>query len=301
MQFDDAVDIVLAELRRENLKQSTVERYRTCLGDCAARLKARGLDDVLQVRRADIEEHQLYLQQKGYSPRTVAQCMQPLRRLFEHLGETGCLLINPMEGVVALRHHRKLPRRVVSEAEMKRLLAAPNVGLRCGIRDRALLEVLYSTAIRLGELLALEVSDVDLERGLVRIREGKGRKGRVVPLGRAAHRWTKEYLERVRPWWMRGRDHERRLWVGNRGRPFAAGNVHAMLHKYTRELGIESIYPHAIRHAAATHMLARGADIRVVQKLLGHSSIRTTQYYTRVVPTDVQATHTRTHPLEAGK
>ena len=263
----------------------------------ARRLHAEGVRDVREVRREHIEAHQAALLEKN-KPRTAAQRVQAVRRLFRHLADHGHLLLDPSEEVVALKHSSRIPRRLVSEAEMAKLLSAPKVSSRVGIRDRALLEMLYSTAMRVGELLQLEVSDVDLELGLVRIREGKGRKERVVPLGTTARHWVREYGERVRPWWMRGEEHERRLWVTNQGRPCRVGSVHHMLHVYSGRAGIRSVYPHAIRHAVAAHMLARGADLRAIQKLLGHASLETTQRYTKVVPLDVKGTHARTHPLE---
>jgi|WetSurMetagenome_2_1015567.scaffolds.fasta_scaffold121666_2 integrase/recombinase XerD len=299
MQLDDAITALMEELRRRNLKLPTIAHYRDSLGQFTAQLRERGLTDVREVRREHLEAHQGHLFTKGYTPYTVAQHMQALRRLFEHLTDTGQLLCDPMEGIVALRVEQALPRRIVSEAEMKKLLGAPAENTRTGIRDRAVLELLYNTGMRLGELLDLEVADVDLELGLVRILEGKGRKGRVVPLGHTAHAWVKEYLDRVRPWWMKGKDHERRLFVGRTGTAFRMGNVHSMLRQQCRQAGVQYIYPHAIRHACATHMLRRGADIRAIQKLLGHGSVKTTQRYTRVVPEDLKATHTRTHPLEA--
>ena len=163
------------------------------------------------------------------------------------------------------------------------------------------MELFYSTGMRLGEVLTLLVSDVDLELGLIKIREGKGRKGRIVPLGHTARTWMKEYLERVRPWWMRNKDHERRVFVGRNGVAMRTGNVHTILLTHSRKAGVKNVYPHAIRHACATHMLRRGADIRAIQKLLGHGTVKTTQRYTRVVPEDIKATHGHTHPLEASK
>ena len=300
MQLDNAITALMEELRRRNLKLPTITHYRDALAQFSTRMGAVGVTDVREIHREHLEAHQLHLaKDKAYSPSTVAQHMQALRRLFEHLTDTGRLLCDPMEGIVALRVEQALPRRLVSEEEMKKLLAAPDVSERTGIRNRALLELFYSTGMRLGELLSLEVADVDLELGLVRIQEGKGRKGRVVPLGHTAHHWMKEYLGHIRPWWMRGQDHERRAFVGKTGTAFRSGNVHSMLRRHCKQAGVQYIYPHAIRHACATHMLRRGADIRAIQKLLGHDSVKTTQRYARVVPEDIKAMHSRTHPLEA--
>ena len=125
MQFDEAIDSVLAELRRRNLMRVTVARYRDVLTYFAKRVADQGITDVRQVRRADIEAHQGHLFDRGYKPYTVAQHMSALRRLFEHLNETGHLLLDPMEGIKALRVEQPLPRRIVSEEEMRKLLTAP--------------------------------------------------------------------------------------------------------------------------------------------------------------------------------
>jgi integrase/recombinase XerD len=299
VRFEAAIDVLCKDLQRRNLKHATVAQYQQFIAGFAARMHVAGIDDARQVRREHIEEHQGYLLGKKLRPRTVAVHTQALRRLFGYLAESGQLLCDPTDGVVALKWTRRLPRRRITETEMRKVLAAPNVSTRLGIRDRAIIEVLYSTAVRAGELLALSVADVDNELGLVHIRSGKGHVERVVPVGSAARKWLKEYVEQVRPYWMKGRDHERRLWVTQSGRPLDINALHALLRVHSKQAGIRPIYPHAIRHAAATHMLAAGADLRMVQKLLGHRCLSSTVIYTRVMPTEVQATHAKTHPLEA--
>jgi integrase/recombinase XerD len=298
MDWSEAIDALMRGLRRLNLKLPTITAYRAALEDFATRMQRQGVG-LRQVKREHIEEHQGALLKRKLKPRTVAQRIQALRRLFEHLTDTGQLLLDPTEGTVALKTTRPLPRRQVTEAEMKKLLAAPNTSLRIGIRDRAVLEMLYGTAMRAGEMLALEVADVDLELGLARIRKGKGHKELIVPMGRNAQAWVREYAERVRPWWMQGKAHERRMFMSQAGRSLSRGALHQVVRRHSLQAGLTPIYPHAIRHAAATHMLRAGADIRAVQKLLGHARLTTTQIYTHVSITDVERTHARTHPLGA--
>jgi integrase/recombinase XerD len=183
---------------------------------------------------------------------------------------------------------------------MRQLLAVPDIRSPYGLRDRAVLELLYGTGMRLGELLSLELGDLDLERGLVHIRDGKGGRDRVVPTGTAARRWLEDYLAQARPQWTQGRRGKNlHIFMTSRGTALRTTNVHAMLCSYCQKARIPKIYPHAIRHAVATQMLARGADLRAIKRLLGHRRLVTTQLYTRVVPTEVKATHARTHPREA--
>jgi integrase/recombinase XerD len=298
VKLAEALDELTRALCRQNLARATIEQYQRFIGVFIARMVGCGIEDVRQVQREHVESYQAELLARKLKPRTVASHIQAVRSLFRYLTDSGQLLCDPTERVVALRWQRSLPRRVVSETEMKKLLAAVNVSTRHGIRDRALLELLYGTAMRISEALSLEVSDVDLELCQVRIRKAKGRKERVVPSGKVARQWLEEYQSGVRPCWMKGRSYERRLFVTHHGKPLQKHTVAAVLRKLCNRAKLESIYPHAIRHAAATHMLRRGADIRMVQKLLGHEHLSTTQRYTQVAPVEVHRTHQRTHPLE---
>ena len=298
MDWAHAIDGLVAELKRCNLKAATVEQYRSFIQNFVEQMKAQGVSDVRQVQQQHIEAHQAELVKRKLKARTVASHTQALRRLFVYLSSTGQLLLDPTEQVVALKCQKSLPRRLITETEMKKLIAAANVSQRTGIRDRAMLEVLYGTGMRIGELCSLEICDADVDLGLVRIRKGKGHKERMLPLGKAAKLWVQEYQTRVRPWWMKGKDHERRLFVTQHGRPLTSNCVNARLRVLCEAANVKAIYPHAIRHAAATHMLRNGADLRMVQKLLGHRHLSTTQRYTYVAQVEVQQTHSKTHPLE---
>lgn len=298
MRFDVAIEEIIAELRRQNLKQPTLIGYRSAIAELAARLRNDGIEEVGRVGRHHIEAHQARLSTKKLKQRTVAQRMQAIRRFFAYLIESGHLVMDPTDGVVPLAHIHSLPRRRVTEREMRQLMTMPKVGTPHGLRDRALLELLYGTAMRIGELLSLELGDLDLDRGLVHIRDGKGGRDRVVPMGTEARRWLDDYLAQSRPQWTPRRRDEMHVFLTIRGTAMRTGNVHNMLRSYCKRARITKIYPHAIRHAVATQMLARGADLRVIKKLLGHRRLDTTQIYTRVVPEEVKATHARTHPLE---
>ncbi|MDY6824463.1 MAG: tyrosine-type recombinase/integrase, partial [Thermodesulfobacteriota bacterium] len=173
----------------------------------------------------------------------------------------------------------------------------PNLSLKTHIRDRAIMEVLYATGIRLNELLSLAIYHVDLKERVLYIRKGKGGKQRVVPLGRQAAAFVKEYLENIRPYYAKKHPKERRLFLLNTGRAMTPAGVRGLLLAYRRQAGIKtSASPHTLRRTCATHLLANGADIRYIQELLGHRSLKTTQAYTRIMPRDVKQVHDRTHP-----
>ena len=228
---------------------------------------------------------------------TKAQKLRAVKRLFEYLNASHQLLLNPAEGIVeTCRKGRKLGP-VLSVAELQRLLAQPNLSRRMGLRDRAIMDVLYATGIRLNELLQLEVYQVDLHDKVLQVRHGKGRRQRVVPLSQAACRSLKLYLEQVRPWQARKNRSERRVFLLRTGRPMTPESVREILRKYRVLAGISTpVSPHTFRRTCATHLLQQGADIRYIQQLLGHRHLRTTQFYTRVSPKEVKATHSQTHP-----
>jgi len=161
------------------------------------------------------------------------------------------------------------------------------------------MEILYATGIRLGELQGLEVYDVDLKEEVLFVRKGKGGKQRVVPLGKSAAGYLREYLEKVRPRWAKRNPKERRLILSSSGLPITRGNVSTNLYMHARNAGVKKgASPHMFRRSCATHLIQNGADIRYVQRLLGHSNLKTTQQYTKVMPVEVKKTHKEYHPNE---
>ena len=298
MGYTDAVQALLGELAAQSLRPSTINRYQDALAAFQEHLKLHGVAELRGVRREHVESFQQKLLAKNYAPRTVRAWVYPVRRLFHRLCERGELFVSPAANVPQVPERNKKPRRLVTAAELTRLFAAPDLKTRLGIRERAMLETLYGTAMRLRELVRLDVADIDMGTGLAHIREGKGRKARVVPLGHESARWLATYMATSRTYWVRRRPKEPRLWVNNRGNEISVDSVHAMLTKLSRRARVTpSVYPHAFRYAAATHMMQRGADLLTIKELLGHKRIQTTQIYTLVASADVQATHARTHPL----
>jgi site-specific recombinase XerD len=276
---------------------STIECYCVYLGYFLDYLRGIRVMDMKQVTHETIRSYQLLVTNMDIAEETKGMRLRPVKRLFGWLLDTHQLLLDPTEKIRETnRQNRTLPP-VLTIEEMRLLLAQPNLSLRMQIRDRAIMETLYSSGIRLNELVQLTVHDVDLKDKVLHVRKGKGNRQRVVPIGGNASHYLKEYLEDIRPRYAKKNPKERRLFLGNVGKPVTGNTIRTALFYYKKAAGIEkTASPHSFRRSCATHLLQQGADIRYVQKLLGHSHIRTTQIYTRVYPIDLKETHNRTHP-----
>ena len=241
-------------------------------------------------------------QGRGLAIATQAARLSVVRAFFRRMVTTDVLLYDPSAGLVLPKRKGILPRSVLTKKELKRLLLAPDTTTVLGLRDRAMLELLYSSGIRNAELRGLEIYDLDLDRGLLRINQGKNAKDRVTPLGKVACRWLREYLEEGRPKLLAGRKGgaaESVVFVSKNGRPLLAACVIDRIRRLAEKAGISrTITPHSLRHTFATHMLRGRADIRHIQAMLGHASVATTQIYTRVEVTDLKEVHRRCHPRE---
>jgi integrase/recombinase XerD len=275
----------------------TVECYSGYLKPFQRYLLDHDITDIKAVTGNVIQDYHTRVMARSYAVETKALHIRPVKRLFEYLIRTNRLLIDPTEGIVETHRKNRKLAPVLTVEEMQKLIKQPNLSLRTGIRDRAVMEVLYSTAIRLDEMLHLEVYHVDLKDKVVFVRKGKGRRQRVVPLGKQAGIYLKEYLTRIRPYWVRKNPRQRRLFLTHSGLPMSGQCVRGFIRIYRLASGIQTpVSPHTFRRSCATHLVQQGADIRYVQKLLGHSDLKTTQIYSRLAPMDVKQTHQRTHP-----
>lgn len=285
------------QLQARGYARSTIEGYSKRLDQFAAWLSGLHIGDMKKITRQTIADYQQHVMAGDNALETKALKIRAVKRLFEYLQETHQLLVNPTEGIVeTCRRNRKIGP-VLTVSEVKKLLSQPNLSLKTHIRDRAIMEVLYSTAIRLDELLHLEVYHADFSEKVLYIRKGKGNKQRVVPLGKSAIRYLREYLEKVRPFYAKKNPRERKIFLLNTGLPMTPASVRGILFKYRKQAGIKkSASPHTLRRSCATHLLQNGADIRYIQKLLGHRRLSTTQTYTKIMPVDVKKTHEKTHP-----
>ena len=234
------------------------------------------------------------------SPSTRAQIVQNCAQFYRFLARTGRMLVDITSALVRARRPRRLPRPIPTQAEMCAILETPDVKSPMGLRDRAILELFYSTGLRRGELTRLQVDDVELVSRVVRVRQGKGHKDRLVPVGQVAARWVGEYVRRIRPAFVRdGR--EPALFLNQYGEGLGYGSFADVVKRYTRRALIEkNVSCHSLRHAFATHLLQEGAGVRPIQAMLGHASLESTQIYTHLVPQDVARAIERFHPLETG-
>jgi integrase/recombinase XerD len=227
-------------------------------------------------------------------PTTANRRLASLRRFFRWAVRDGHCASDPTVALQAARAPQRFPK-TLSESQVEQLLEAPAVDTALGLRDRAMLEVLYATGLRVSELVALSLLQVSLTDGLVRV-IGKGAKERIVPIGEQARDWTERYSIEARPLLLKGRNSDA-LFVTTRGAPMTRQMFWRLIKRAAQKAGIAApISPHGLRHAFATHLLNHGADLRVVQMLLGHADISTTQIYTHVARERLASLHARHHP-----
>ena len=237
------IGVIVAEfknhLKARGHTEGTVDCYIQYLGQFLDYLREHDITDLKKVSHQSVLDYQVKVMAMPLAMETKALRIRPVKRLFEYLVGSHRLLIDPTEGIVETnRRHRKLSP-VLTVDEMKRILLQPNLSLRSHIRNRAIMEVMYSTGIRLDELLSLEVYHVDLKDKVLYIRKGKGRKQRVVPLGTEAAKYLREYLEKIRPWWARKNRKERKLFLNHYGLPFNPQSVRGFLRIYRIAAGIK--------------------------------------------------------------
>lgn len=276
----------------ERLSANTLAAYRRDLAHLShwLGLRGRSLDS------ADRAELLSYLAEVAPRLKTssLARLLSSVRRFYRHLLREGRLTVDPTFDLARPKLPRVLPT-LLSEAEVEALLAAPRVDEPLGLRDRAMLETLYATGLRVSELVGLRLEQMAREVGVVRVM-GKGAKERVVPLGEVALEWIERYLEQARPLLSAGRPSPA-LFVTVRGGAMTRQMFWKIVRHHARVAGIRKpISPHTLRHAFATHLLNHGADLRVVQMLLGHADISTTQIYTHVARARLKELHARHHP-----
>ncbi|MGI6037706.1 MAG: site-specific tyrosine recombinase XerD [Limnochordia bacterium] len=265
------------------LAENTVEGYGRDLAGFLEHLSERELS---QVTSQDIVDY-LLAQKEQRAPATIARQLAALKSFFSFLVRENHLTHNPTRNLATPRGQLKLPQ-VLTVEETWALLEQPDTSTTLGLRDRAMLELLYATGLRVSELVGLQVENINLELGYLRIR-GKGDKERIVPVGKTAIKWVEAYLE-VCP-------HHGPLFLNRRGRGLTRQGFWKIIKEYGRQAGIDQrITPHTLRHTFATHLLEYGADLRSVQELLGHADISTTQIYTHVSQRHLREVYDITHP-----
>jgi integrase/recombinase XerD len=292
----------LAWMAQKNYSPRTIGNHDTNLGYFLVWCHERGLSRPQEITRPILERYQrhLFLYRKANGEPLPAQSQHkriaPVRALFKWLTKQNRLLYNPAADLDMPRMEQRLPKHVLNAQEAERILNVPDVKSAVGLRDRAILEVLYSTGMRRMELINLHQFDVDHERGTVMIRQGKGRKDRMIPIGARALAWLRSYCDEVRGQFALARD-EGVLFLTAQGLAFTPNRLTQLVREHINAAGTgKSGSCHLFRHTMATLMLENGADIRIIQEMLGHVSLETTQIYTRVSIRHLKDVHTLTHP-----
>ena len=274
------------------LAANSVEAYRRDLERFGRWLAAAGVS-IVSCERADLRRYLTDLRGGGLAARSAARALASLRGVFRYLLESGEISRDPTLQLEGPRLMRGLPHFLSSE-EVEALLAAPDAATPLGVRDRAMLETLYATGLRVSELVSVGVAGVRLDPGFVRV-WGKGSKERIVPLGSSACAWVGRYLREVRPGLDRHRAAE--LFLSVRAAAMTRQSVWLMVRKYARRAGVTThLSPHVVRHSFATHLLEHGADLRAVQAMLGHANISTTEIYTHVTRERLRMLYDAKHP-----
>ncbi|MDI3257302.1 MAG: site-specific tyrosine recombinase XerD [Kyrpidia sp.] len=278
----------------KGLAPSTLGSYQSDLVRYADFLEHSGCRDWPDSSRRHIVAYLAHLQKLGRAPATVSRHLASMRSFYQFLEREGLMEANPTGQLDSPKADKRLPR-VLNVDEVERLLAAPEGRTPMGLRDRAMLELLYATGIRVSELVFLDVADVNLNMGYVKC-YGKGSKERIVPLGSAALDAAHRYLTHGRPRLLKNGD-PGALFLNHQGRRLTRQGFWKILKKHARTAGIQKVItPHTLRHSFATHLLENGADLRAVQEMLGHADISTTQIYTHVTQTRLKDVYLRTHP-----
>lgn len=276
----------------DGLSRNTLESYRRDLQLFADWLQKKGLD-LAEVHQADIQQY-LAVKFPMSKPRSISRLIASLRRFYRYALRENKIIADPTLQIDSPKLPRSLPKSLTEE-DVEALLAAPDINQPLGLRDRAMLEILYASGLRVSELVGLKVTEVSLNEGVIRV-TGKGSKTRLVPMGEEAVDWVARYLKESRPEIMQ-RQLSDSLFVTQRGEGMTRQAFWYLIKRYAVKAAIRKpMSPHVLRHAFATHLLNHGADLRVVQMLLGHADISTTQIYTHVARERLKQLHAQHHP-----
>jgi integrase/recombinase XerD len=296
---DATLDLFVTYLRAErNLSAKTVDAYASDIVTYLGHLEQQGRA-LEQVVREDVLEHLAFLGSQGLSPRSRARHLAALRGFHTFLHDEGLTTANAADDLDTPKHARKLPVFLTYD-EVLALIEAPSQKTPAGLRDRAMIELLYATGLRVSELTVLRRHDINLTDGFV-IAFGKGRKERLVPIGSSATQALLRYLEGPRALILKGRDSDA-LFVTPRGTGFSRMGLWKLIRRHARSAGItKTLSPHKLRHSFATHLVERGADLRSVQAMLGHADLATTQIYTHVDSVRLRQVYDTFHPRSKGR
>ena len=278
----------------DGLSRNTLDSYRRDLRLFSTWLLSDRGKSLLQVQRLDLLDYLAYRFQRRARPRSAARLLSSLKRFYRYSTRENRIQSDPTLQLESPKLPRSLPK-ILTENDVEALLAAPNVQTPLGLRDRAMLETLYASGLRVSELVTMSLAQLSHDMGVVRV-SGKGNKERLVPVGEESLSWVRRYMDQARPVILAGRQADA-LFVTLRGTSMTRQAFWYLIRRYANQAGIRrEISPHTLRHAFATHLLNHGADLRVVQMLLGHADISTTQIYTHIARERLKQLHARHHP-----
>lgn len=293
--MEQLIDAFLDHLTVERgLAANTRSAYRNDLAKFADFLRHRGIQHLNATQRQDVTEYLLHRRKGGLSARSLSRHLAAIRMFCRFLFREKLLAADVTQTIDSPKLWRTLPHTLDYE-EIGRLLTAPDTRTRLGVRDRAMLEFMYATGLRVSEVAQIKLSDINFEAGFLRS-VGKGNKERIVPIGKQAIEWIQRYLGEARGSLTRG-GNLGEVFISTRGTALSRKTIWVLIKKYARVAGIgKVITPHTLRHSFASHLLQNGGDLRVIQEMLGHADISTTQLYTHVDQTRLKETHYRFHP-----
>jgi integrase/recombinase XerD len=292
-RLDDFIHFLVVE---KGLSKNTIVSYKRDLNSYITYLKnVEQLGDFNGVQRPQIVHFLGHLKDTGKSSKTLARHIASIRAFHHFLLREKAVDHDPTVHIESPQHERSLPK-VLSMEEVETLLDSPKLTDQYGYRDKAMLEMMYATGIRVSELIGLKLSDVHLTMGFVRCM-GKGSKERIIPIGKTASNAIEQYLEKGRPKLVSKKYKDDSLFLNHHGKGLSRQGFWKILKRLATEAGIEKeLTPHTMRHSFATHLLENGADLRAVQEMLGHADISTTQIYTHVTKTRLKDVYTKFHP-----
>lgn len=272
----------------------TLEAYQRDLAGFVTFLKNRGIKSVEEVKNEDVIEHLVALRENGLASGSVNRVLAAIRSFFRFLVREKIIKVNPAAGIDRIKGWKRLPH-TLSKGEMERLLSFPGKGEETGMRDRAIMELMYATGLRVSEVVSLRLGNINWHGGYLVTRGKRGRE-RVVPIGEKALAALREYIEGVRPGLVREKSGDI-LFLNRLGKGFTRQGLWKIIIKYARLAQVEGkVHPHTFRHSFASHLLEGGADLRAVQLMLGHADISTTQIYTHVTQERLRLIHKKYHP-----
>ncbi len=287
-------------IKEKNYSNSTIQNNLLILKNLSKWLKSQNTNNLKKVTLKILNKYHQHIKKKGLKTSTIITHLSLIKAFFQFLEKSRMILFNPAEKIIIPENEKRLPVNALTEAEMEKILNAPDISTNLGLRNRALLELLYSTGIRRQECQNLKLHDVDYKNGLLRINQGKGKKDRIVPLGQKASLYVKTYVSKIRPQYIK--EKEEALFLSNKKHKLTSYGLHQVIKACQKKAGIKkTVNTHTIRRTFATHLLKNEAHPLLIQKMLGHTTGHTLKKYIKITAHDIKKSHKKYHPRERNK